>query len=250
MNNLKIAFPEKTEAERKIISKKFYRNLTDTVVETVKLVTGSVNIIKRRSKADWSIVSDLEKTGRSIQVHIGHNFNWEWVNAMGKEVMTIPRLAVYMPLSSKVFDRFFHKLRAKYGTILIRATHMRQDFAPYRNKQYILGLIADQNPGNPSNAWWFNFFGKPTPFLKGPARAAIAGNFPVVFGYIHKPRRGYYTGEIFVATMNPAEMNEQELTGLFVRYLEKKIREHPEMWLWSHRRWKHEWKPEYGPIVQ
>lgn len=249
MSNLAGAFPEKTENERKRIAKNYYRNLTDTIVETIKLLTGSNRMIERRSEANWQVARELEKTGRSIQVHIGHNFNWEWVNAIGRDIVTIPRLAVYMPLSSKLFDRFFYNLRAKYGTVLIRATHMREDFAPYRNKQYILGLIADQNPGHPGNAWWFNFLGKPAPFLKGPAKAAIAGNFPVIFGYIYKPRRGHYKGEIFVATMNPAEMTEQELTKLFVRYLEKNIRENPETWLWSHRRWKHEWKPEYGPII-
>jgi Kdo2-lipid IVA lauroyltransferase/acyltransferase len=109
-------------------------------------------------------------------------------------------------------------------------------------------LAADQNPGNPASAWWFNFFGKPTPFVKGPARAAILNDTVVAFAFIHKPRRGYYEGVISIAEQSTDGLNEIELTGRFVKYLEDVIRQYPDMWLWSHRRWKHEWKEEYGPV--
>jgi len=39
---------------------------------------------------------------------------------------------------------------------------------------------------------------------------------------------------------------EGELTRQYVRYLEAVIRRNPDMWLWSHRRWKHAWKEEYA----
>ena len=126
---------------------------------------------------------------------------------------------------------------------------MREEFLPYRNSHYLLGLIADQSPGHPGSAWWFTFFGKPTPFLKGPAKGAIVNDAAVVFAFIHKPRRGHYDAVFKLATVDPASMTEQELTKKFVLYLEEVIREYPDMWLWSHRRWKHEWKPEYGEIL-
>ena len=65
---------------------------------------------------------------------------------------------------------------------------MKEDFVDITYKQYILGLVADQNPGDPRNAWWFNFFGRPTPFVKGPAKGAIANDTAVVFAFIHKPK--------------------------------------------------------------
>jgi Kdo2-lipid IVA lauroyltransferase/acyltransferase len=37
----------------------------------------------------------------------------------------------------------------------------------------------------------------------------------------------------------PKETDEYEITESHVRMLEKAIREHPDNWLWSHRRWKH-----------
>ena len=49
---------------------------------------------------------------------------------------------------------------------------------------------------------------------------------------------------------NPVTLPETELTKKFVQYLENVIRQYPDMWLWSHRRWKHEWKPEFGEIIK
>lgn len=248
MDNLRNAFPEKTEQERKRIAKKFYHNLLDTFLEMLKMLTVSEKSIVKRFTANWEVVHAIEKTGRSIQIHAGHNFNWELCNAGCPVNLKIPFLAVYMPMTNKIFEKIFYKLRSRFGTILLRATHMREDFAPYKDKQYALALATDQNPGNPAAALWFNFFGRPAPFVKGPAKNAMANNTVVVFAFIHKTRRGYYEAVFTVAEENPTATTEQELTGKFVRYLEDVIRTYPDMWLWSHRRWKWEWKEEYGEV--
>lgn len=249
LQNLALAFPEKSEAERLKIARQFYHNLVDTFIETIKMITASHAFLEKRVKGNWEIISRLEKTGKSIQIHLGHNFNWEWANAVGVRHFTIPFVGVYMPLANQSVDRLFQQLRSKNGTKLVRATHMQQDFLPFRDKQYILGLVADQNSGHPNSGWWFQFLNQPAPFVKGPARAAIRNDTEVVFAFIHKPRRGYYE-VVFTTPLQAAEKTtEQALTRIFVRYLEKVIREYPAMWLWSHRRWKHEWKPEYGEII-
>jgi KDO2-lipid IV(A) lauroyltransferase len=248
MNNLLIAFPEKSEVERTAIAKKFYRNLIDTFIETIKMITVSKKFILKRCKCNWEVINDLKATGRSVQVHLGHNFNWEWGNLAGAENINFPFLAVYMPISNRIFERIFYKLRTRGGTKMLRATHMAQDFVPYRNTQYLMGLVADQNPGSPGGAWWFDFFGRPTPFVKGPAKAAILNDTAVVFAFINRPRRGYYEGVLTLAEHSAKSCDEIPLTGKFVQYLETVIREYPDMWLWSHRRWKHEWKEEYGPV--
>lgn len=248
MNNLLIVFPEKTEKERRQIAKKFYHNLIDTFIETIKMISVSQQFLDKRISANWEVVNELKKTGRPLQIHLGHNFNWEWANAVGATKMNFVFLGVYMPIGNQIFDRLFRELRSRSGTVLLRATRMGEDMLPYRNTQYVLGLAADQNPGNPSSAWWFHFFGKPAPFVKGPAKNAIHNNTSVVFAFIHKPRRGYYEVVFTLAEENPRQLTEQQLTEKFIRYLEGVIRANPEMWLWSHRRWKYEWKEEYGKI--
>jgi Kdo2-lipid IVA lauroyltransferase/acyltransferase len=250
LKNLALAFPEKTEKERWKIAKQFYHNLVDTFMETIKMISASPEYLSKRVAGNWEIINRLEATGKNIQIHLGHNFNWEWANAVGVRNFKIPFVAVYMPLASTVFDRLFRTLRSRYGTQLVRATHMQRDFLKYRDKQYILGLVADQNTGHPHAGWWFRFFGHPAPFVKGPARAAILGDTEVVFAFIHKVKRGFYKVVISEPIRDVTSLTEIELTRRYVRYLEDVIRKYPEMWLWSHRRWKHEWKEEYGPVQE
>ncbi len=247
MSNLSIAFPEKTEQERKKIAKKFYHNLVDMFIETIKMISASQKFLNKRVAANWEAINALKSSGKSVQMHMGHNFNWEWGSVVAAGKVDLPILVVYMPIGNKVFERLFCSLRARSGNKLLRATRMAEDFLPYQKTQYLMGLVVDQNPGHPANAWWFEFFGKATPFVKGPAKAAIANNTEVVFTYIHKPARGHYEALITVVE-NAAGLTEIELTRKFVSYLENVIRQFPEMWLWSHRRWKWEWKPEYGEI--
>lgn len=250
MSNLLIAFPEKTEKERRRIAKKFYHNFVDSLIETIKMITASDAMIQKHVSANWEEVNKLKGSVKKIQLHIGHNFNWDWGSSVAAKHLKFPMIVVYMPIGNKHFERLFLKLRTKTGNKFIRATHMSEDFAPYRDQEYFLGLVADQNPGDPTHAWWFNFFGKPTPFVKGPARGAIANDTAVVFAFIHKPKRGQYVAVLSTATTRARDFTESELTGKFVDYMEDVIRQYPEMWLWSHRRWKHQWKPEYGPVQE
>ena len=173
-------------------------------IETIKMISASDKFIAKRVSANWEVVNAIYPTGKSVQVHLGHNFNWEWGNNVFVNETPFKLLAVYMPIANKIFERLFYKLRTRNGAIFLKATHMKDEFLPYRGTQYLLGLIADQNPGHPGNAWWFNFFGKPAPFLKGPAKGALVNGSAVVFAFIHKPRRGYYEAVFSLAAENPA----------------------------------------------
>ncbi|HEU4472983.1 MAG TPA: lysophospholipid acyltransferase family protein [Flavisolibacter sp.] len=250
MQNLEIAFPEKTAEERTRIARQFYLNLIDTFIETIKLISASERFMKKHFDADPAIFNKLYAEGKTCQVHLGHNFNWELGNVGMVLRLPYTMLTVYMPINNSAVDRLFKKIRSRTGAILLPATKMRTAMMPYRNKQYLLALVADQNPGVPSKGYWVDFFGRPTPFVTGPEKGARANGTAVVFCHFTKPRRGYYKAHFTLATEDPGSLPEKALTRTYIRYLEQVIREYPEMWLWSHRRWKHEWKEEYGEVIR
>lgn len=250
MGNLAIAFPHKTEEERRVIAKKFYRNFTDSFIETLKLFSASKAFIDKHIQSDYSLFDKALNEGRKCQVHLGHFFNWEMGNlATGKNTKQ-KFIGVYMPLASKVMDRAFITLRARTGSIMVPATNMRSAMYPYRNEIYALGLIADQSPANHQSGFWVRFFGRPTSFLKAPEGGARIGNLPVIFCHLTKIKRGYYYLHFNIGAWEPATLPKGELTRQYVRFLEKVITDTPEMWLWSHRRWKIEWKEEYGKVIE
>ncbi|MCO6497523.1 MAG: lysophospholipid acyltransferase family protein [Chitinophagaceae bacterium] len=245
MKNFSIAFPEKTEKEKKALMRRFYRNFTDTFLEAIKMFSMSEKTLRKRVRFDPTIFDQLYKEGKSCQIHLGHNFNWEWANLRVGGQLQQPFLGVYMPISNKIFDRLFKKLRQKSGTHLLSAKNMKNDMMPFRHQTYALVLVADQNPRKPAEAHWVKFFGRWTPFVPGPEKYARYNNMPVVFMRILRPKRGHYIIESKLATEHPTEMKEKELTLRYVRYLEEVIREHPEVYLWSHNRWRWEIKDEY-----
>jgi len=248
MSNLAIAFPDKTEGERERIAKKFYHNFIDSFIEVIKLVSANDAFLQKRFTVDVRDLNDLYETGQSCQIHLGHTFNWEWGQLVLARLTKYKIMVVYMPITSAVLERLFYKLRTRSGNVFLPATKMKEAICPHLQTQYALGLVADQNPGNVKTAYWLNFFGKTTPFVSGPEKGARASGMPVVFACIEKPRRGYYHATMKLATMDSSLLPEGELTLRYVRYLEEVIYRNPDMWLWSHRRWKHAWKPEYAEM--
>jgi KDO2-lipid IV(A) lauroyltransferase len=249
MENLRKAFPEKTEAQLGSIARRFYRNFIDNFLEAIKLLSISRQELERRFQCDYSLLERLYAGGKSCQLHLGHVFNWEYANAASSVKTPFKFLVVYMPVRSRPIDRLFRKLRERFGTILLAATEMRKAMIPYRREQYVLVLVADQNPGSPENAYWCDFMGRPAPWVKGPEKGARFNNIPAVFVSIRKVKRGHYKASLVMGAEEPRNLPEGELTRRFVRFLENEIREQPEIWLWSHRRWKFDYKPEYGAPI-
>ncbi|CAL1520888.1 lysophospholipid acyltransferase family protein [Chitinophaga sp. MM2321] len=245
LTNLRQAFPDKSPEEITRLAKKYYRNLTDMMVETIKLLTMSKQELQDRFQCDLTVLHQLHAQGKSCQLHLGHNFNWEWANLFCMQGVQFPFLVVYMPLSSRPADRMFRHFREKFGTHLIPANDMSNGMKPWMNKQYLIALVADQNPGNPRRCYWFPFLNKMTAFYKGPEMAAKRNNIPVVFADIRKIKRGYYKAELKLAFEEPQQEPDGKITQAFVEYLEKNIHEQPEVWVWSHRRWKHKYEEQH-----
>lgn len=242
MKNLSQAFPEKSGEERRKIAQKFYRNLSDMMVETIKMISISHKSVEKKFSGDLTLLNELEKSGRGYHIHLGHYFNWEWANLFIKIKVHLPFLVTYMPLSNQAADRLFRYIRSRFNSILIPANNVQQAMKPWQDKPFINVLVADQNPGNPRRAYWFPFMNKMTAFYKGPELSARRSDTPVVYGEIKRLQRGKYQIIVSLISDHPQQEKEGRITEKFVQLLEAGIKSQPENWVWSHRRWKHEWK--------
>lgn len=250
MKNLLIAFPEKTEKERIRIAKDFYHQLIDTFLETIKLISISRKELDKRFVANYEVVNDLYESGQNVQLHAGHFFNWEYVNLAYSANLKFDFVGVYMPLTNKVMNKIIVDMRSKFGTILIPAYHFKTKFHQYAKNRYALGLAADQNPGNPLNAYWMPFFGKMAPFITGPERGAITQNTAIFFANFYRLKRGYYKSEFVLFTTTPQQFAKGEITKAYRTFVENEIKQRPSNYLWSHRRWKFEFdESKYGNLV-
>src|ERR1700722_12231578 len=150
LDNLRIAFPEKTGIERLRIARRFYRNFTDSFIETIKLLSASPAWLERHFVIDNpEVMEDFAREGRKVQLFLGHLFGWEVANVAMPRLTRFRFIVVYMPVGNKIFERLSLHLRGRTGTILLPANSMQRTILPYRNTVYALALVADQAPGGP-----------------------------------------------------------------------------------------------------
>lgn len=237
--NLRISFPEKSETERKLIAKRYYRNLCDSIVETVKLISISQRELDRRVKCNWEAFDQMTKQNRNGQGYMSHQFNWEWGTVICNWHSPRRFTGLYMPLSNKAMDRLYRYIRGRSGTHLIRVQDMQKEMAAVQQEPVLWGFIADQNPSDPKRVSWNDFLNRKTAFFKGPEFIARRYNNLVFFGEIIRLQRGYYEIKMKLAFDQPKVTKEGEITEAYVRHLEDSIKRQPENWVWSHRRWKH-----------
>jgi KDO2-lipid IV(A) lauroyltransferase len=245
MRNLRNSFPKKTENELKKIARRFYINFIDNWVEAVKLLSVSKRALSKRTSGNFEVFRQLYTAGKSVQVNLGHFFNWETMTLYTGIQQPFPFLTVYLPQNSRIADRLLLYVRGRWGNPHLSAVNMARAIAPWRKKQYLLALGADQSPPNAYNGYWLYFMHQPTVFVKGPEKFARVQNIPVVMMTTTRPRRGHYHFDYFLLADDPKSLPDGELIRRYVEHLEKNIRKQPEIYLWSHKRWKHDWKPEY-----
>ena len=238
--NLEKSFPEKTEAERLQIERKFYRYLSDYMLEDLKLLHMSAEDLCQRMiyKNTEQYLELTEKYG-GIIVMIPHYANYEWLIGMGSVMKPgdVP-VQVYKPLKDKYLNELFKQIRSRFGGYNIPKHSTAREIIKLKRegKNMVVGLITDQWPSG--DRYWTTFMGQETAFLNGAERIAKMMNFPVFYCELTKTRRGYCEAEFKLMSEAPKETVEGEITDMFAHELEQTIRREPAYWLWSHKRWK------------
>lgn len=240
MNNLRNSFPEKDEAELKAIASKFYRWFCDLTLETLKTLTISPEEVRKRVEfRGKDILQQYAREKRSVILVLGHYGNWELAGARYSQERDIPQLhVIYHPLANARFDRLMHHMRTRHGTKLYTMRETSKAMIRDRDLLTATAFIADQTP-SPERAYWMTFLNQDTPVFQGTEGLARKLDKPVIYISITRPERGYYCMSMETLVADPTRTRDGEITEVHTRRLEQDIRKYPELWLWTHRRWKH-----------
>ena len=239
--NLRNAFPHKTEAEINTICKAFYHNLCDFMLETFKILTISKKDILKRCRFDpagLAVFSKYADEGRSVILVMGHIGNWEWAGHPFSLLCRQQLNVLYHPLANKHFDRLMLRMRSRFGTRMIPMKNAFKEMLAHKKELSTTVFVADQTP-QPDHAYWTTFLNQETPVFKGTELIAKKMNLPVVYALVKKEKRGYYVMYAETLVANPATTADGEISELHTRRLEQDIIAIPETWLWSHKRWKY-----------
>ena len=240
--NLSRSFPDRSKQERRLIEQRFYRFFCDYAVETIKLLTISEAEMRRRMKVFGCEEMDAELDRQPFCfLMLGHYGNWEWLSTIALwSKHNCGQL--YTPLHNATFDRVFYDMRSRFGTeniskynALRRILSLKSEGIPSH-----IGFITDQSPRPNSIHDWMTFLHQDTPIFTGAERIGKKVGAAAYFIRVTRPRRGYYECHLERLTSDMREFADYELTELCMRRLEAEINELPHLWLWTHRRWKHQ----------
>lgn len=252
--NLSLSFPEKSEAERRVIEREFYHFFCDYIFETIKLATISKEEMRRRlSVSGMEHIERAIRNGRSVSIFLGHYCNWEWVTGFG---LFLPEEAflgqVYHVLESKVMDRLLLKVRSRMGSENIpMAEIMRRLVKERSNGQLvIIGFISDQSPIVYNVPYWTTFMNQPTPFINGTERLTKKLDMTAVYLDITRMKRGHYNLNVVLMAEETKKIPDWQLTQQYAELLEASIRRQPPYWLWSHNRWKRKPEDFYNAVAK
>ncbi len=239
-DNLARSFPEKSADERKTIERRFYRYLGEVFVETLSLVSMTERQLRRSMTYDnIELIDSLTARGPLIAA-MSHYCQWEFT--IGYQLFTPhPVKAVYHPLSSAVAEAFYKKMRARFGTkpVTMKATAREMLREVKAGNNPIVALISDQTPYYAGIRNFIPFLGRPTAFFTGMEKLAVSLHSSVVFMAIRRVRRGRYAVHFTLLYDGAEQVGEDVITRRYAAALEELIRERPEYWMWSHKRWKH-----------
>lgn len=238
--NLENAFPEKTGKEIKQIRRKYYRYFCDLIVETLKTLTISPEDLRKRiAFEDTALFERYFADNQSIIIVMGHFGNWELAGARFALEPIHQLFVIYHPLKNPQFENLIVKARTRLGNGLYSMKNAFRGMVGNRNKTTATAFIADQTP-SPKNAHWMEFLNQDTPVFTGTEKLAKKLKYPIIYISVKRPKRGYYAIESELLFEHPAETAQGDISEAHTRRLEKDIQEQPEIWLWSHRRWKHQ----------
>ena len=238
-SNLRNSFPEKSEKELRAIEKRFYQFFCDLIVETIKTLTITPKQVKKRVSVDnLDIYQNYFSQRQSLIMVLGHFGNWELAGARYSQEAYHQLKVIYHPLKNKYFNRLIIKMRTRLGNGLYPMKETARCMIQDKNTPTITAFIADQTPP-PERAYWTTFLNQETPVFFGTEKFSKKFNYPIIYTSTKRIKRGYYHIQTEVLVEDPSKMKEYEISELHTKRLEQDIIAQPEIWLWTHKRWKH-----------
>lgn len=243
IKNLTNSFPEKSEKERAEIMRASYNTLAEAIVTTISLAASDKK--QYDDVVEWV---DLEghisrNKGQDWIAMAAHFGSWEYYPMWDRVDKEGSFLAVYHPLRSEVFEHFYRRMRSRLSPN-VEIVPMKNTVRRYVTKRKngetaVLGLISDQSPLMRADSKWIDFLNQKTLFVEGGERIAMKFGLPVYFVDSERIEYGRYRIRFVEIYDGKEQVEEGVITHRYAEKLEEMIRRSPELWMWSHNRWRH-----------
>jgi KDO2-lipid IV(A) lauroyltransferase len=240
--NLRIAFPDWTEAQRKNTTRKMVRHLgwmaaefahfprlTRENIDKVVVLEGHENFLEG------------QRRGKGVLYLTGHIGAWE-LSSFAHALYGYALHYMARPLDNKRLDELVNQYRCRSGNRPIFKNESARVMLKILKGSGTIGILADQNT-MPEEGVFVDFFGKSACTTTGIARVALHTGAAVVPGYAYwddrtQKYRLRFEAPVDLIRTGDAERDVLENTQRFATVIEEIVRRHPDQWVWVHKRWK------------
>ncbi len=240
--NLRLAFPDLTDAERQRVLKGLVRQIgwmagefsqfpkfTRKRIEEIVVLDGNENFKAARAR------------GKGVLVLTGHMSAWE-LAPFAQALYGSPLHFLVRPIQNARVDALVTRYRTLSGNQPIEKNQSARAMLKILRDGGTVGVLTDQNTSIEEGVF-VDFFGVPACTSSGVARMALRTDCAVVPGYVFwdealgKYRLRFEPALELVRT-DDLEGDVRENTARFTKLIEAYARRHPDQWLWVHKRWK------------
>jgi KDO2-lipid IV(A) lauroyltransferase len=231
-----MAFPEKSQHERDALIDGSFRSIGRVLLAVARFPS-----IDRETVGRWIRYYGYEhfeaalKRGKGVLFATGHLGNWE-LSAYSHAILSAPMGVVVRPLDNPRLDRFVERRRGMSGNDLISKRDFARPILQALRRNEAVGILVDQNVVVEAGAF-VDFFGKPACSGTTFARIAARSGAAVIPGFAFWSEEEQSHILHFYPEV-PMTGDVEADTAAIQKAVERAVREHPDQWLWIHRRWK------------
>lgn len=244
LENLDVAFGDaKTPAEKRRILRKSLQHIALTMLDLLWFTRDSAARTARWFTASPSLEEALARRVARVGV-TGHFGNWE---LMGRywALRTGAMMSVAMPLKNPAVDAILQKARQVTGQQIVAREGALKKLVKFLRAGGTVGLLLDQNTAPEEGGVFADFFGKPAAVSPAAGLLAPMTGAEIIVAYALPRADGTYWGDMphWIPAEEIAALDRKgaamELTRRITKFYEEAIRERPECWLWSYKRWRY-----------
>ncbi len=239
--NLRIAFPDWSDTQRKVIIRGMLRNLGWMAAEFARFPKYSKENIESMVVLDGhENFLEGHRRGKGVLYLTGHIGAWE-LSSFAHALYGFPLHYMARPIENGKIDVLVNGYRRLSGNQPIFKNDSARVLLKVLKQTGTIGILADQNT-MPFESAFVDFFGTAASTTTGIARLALHTDAAVVPGYavwdegIHKYRLRFEPLVELIRT-GDEERDVLENTQKFTKVLEEIIRRYPDQWIWVHGRW-------------
>ncbi len=252
LRNLDLAYGDDlSAAEKRRLIRRVFQHLALVAAEMIKtpqlLTRDTVDDYVECDK--WDIVPEALAAGRGVLFLSVHMGNWELLG-QSASLKGIEMVSIARALDNPLLDKLVNERREQYGQKIVYNDEALRPMLKVLKEGGTLSFLVDQNARH--GHVFVDFFGHPAATTRAVAQLALRNETPILLAVNVRVGPGFRykiaaSGPICPKNTGDKEEDIRRITQEFTAWFEQRIREHPEQWLWLHRRWKTQPQPDARP---